>query len=156
MYFLYQGGAEALGNLLMRFLQMLFDAMNAAWAAMAAQGSGSGEGAGAGTGGAPAAGSAPGDDAAGRDGGASTPSLGRPGPGALEFPGGEAGRDKVFEDLSQGGQPFNPKGKPYPGTAVTRPDGTFVGKRTSADGVPTIDLKLPGQKQIELKFPRQY
>lgn len=139
--------------ILAMLLQYLIDMLLSQLAA-----SGSGQDAGSGQGATPAAGPSPDADAAGKDGGAGspTPSLGRPGSGAPEFPGGEAARDEVFKGLSQGGQPFSPKGKPYPGTAVTRPDGTFVGERTSADGTPTIDLKLPGQKQIELKFPTAY
>src|SRR5919106_100716 len=65
--FLYQGGVEALGNPLMALLQMIFDAMNAARAAMNAQGSGSGD-----AGDAPAVGPSPAADAAGKDGVAAT------------------------------------------------------------------------------------
>jgi RHS repeat-associated protein len=140
--FLYQGGVEALGNLLMALLQMIFDAMNAARAAMNAQGSGSGD-----AGDAPAVGPSPAADAAGKDGGAA-PALGargRPGssPGIREFPGGSQGADDLFDELGKGGtETGNTR---YPGRQMRLPDGSIVGRRTGKDGTPTVDLNIPGQ-----------
>jgi len=73
-------------------------------------------------------------------------------PNRLEFPGEQEGADEVFDGLSKGGKPTNnPR---YLGPQVRMPDGTVVGKRVSEnDGTPTIDLNIPGQPNIKLKFP---
>jgi RHS repeat-associated protein len=82
--------------------------------------------------------------------------LGRPGtfPNIIELPGGQGGADDVFDELSKGGKPTNnPR---YPGRQVRMPDGTVVGSRPGNDGTPTIDLNIPGQPNIKLKFPPGY
>jgi len=81
--------------------------------------------------------------------------LGRPGAGrgVLEFPGGSAGRDRLFEQLKQGGKPYTPPRGSYPGDLYQLPDGTIVGSRPGSNGTPTIDLNLGGKGNVELKFP---
>jgi RHS repeat-associated protein len=81
--------------------------------------------------------------------------LGRPGAGrgVLEFPGGGVGRDRLFEQLKQGGKPYTPSRGSYPGDLYQLPDGTVVGSRPGTSGTPTIDLNLGGKGNIELKFP---
>jgi hypothetical protein len=81
--------------------------------------------------------------------------LGRPGAGrgVLEFPGGAVGKDRLFEQLKQGGKPYSAARGAYPGELYQLLDGTIVGSRTGSSGTPTIDLNLGGKGNIELKFP---
>jgi len=81
--------------------------------------------------------------------------LGRPGSrrGIIELPGGPRGASDVFDKLARGGTATgNPK---YPGIQIRQPDGTVVGLRTSGESA-TIDLHLPGQQNIKIKFPVDY
>jgi RHS repeat-associated protein len=74
------------------------------------------------------------------------------GPRIRELPGGQTAAQSMFQQLTQGGSPASKPG--YPGTMVQMPDGTWFGFRIADDGVPTIDVNVPGNISIKkLKFP---
>ncbi|HTR87320.1 MAG TPA: hypothetical protein VMI56_22750 [Reyranella sp.] len=58
------------------------------------------------------------------------------------MPGGQAAADAMFEELSKFGRPVQ---RPtYPGKSVSLPGGGIVSLRTNKDGLPTIDVNVPG------------
>jgi len=70
-----------------------------------------------------------------------------------ELTGGAAAAERLFDELSVGGEPYQPTNQ-YPGKLIKFPDGSFVGYRPAAGGKPpTIDINTDALKEItELKF----
>ena len=69
--------------------------------------------------------------------------IGRPGDSTRVrmLPGGQQAATNVYNYLSAGGIPYSGS---YPGTMVVPPGGVgYVGLRTNADGLPTVDVNLP-------------
>jgi hypothetical protein len=59
-----------------------------------------------------------------------------------EVPGGQEEADRIFQELTQGGQDVTPPG--YPGTLIELPNGrgTIGYRPASKSGPPTIDVKV--------------
>jgi RHS repeat-associated protein len=69
-----------------------------------------------------------------------------------ELPGGLPAAESTFQKLTAGGTVVSPP--TYGGAMVKMPDGTVFGMRLGSDGVPTIDVNIPGNPSItKLKFP---
>jgi hypothetical protein len=75
--------------------------------------------------------------------------IGTPSPGGDEtirdVPGGQVAAQVVFDALSRGGTPYVGS---YPGIAVIRSDGGFVGIRGAHTGNPTLDVNIPGLPDV--------